>query len=288
MSRYVLVPATGADSDEPVFATALTVARLLPAHLEFLHVRLDVQETMTAMASADAGGGIGFGQLLETMAQEVASRQKKAELAFRDFCERERLLVSAEPSAALPSAEWRMETGDEPTWLAAHGRAADLLVIGRPHDGEAVAMGLLEAALMTTGRPVLIAPAKARTERSGIVAIAWKDRPEAARAVAAAQPLLRTADKLVILSVIEDARADERSCERLRHALSWQNPRTSVQCLKHDDRPAVETLLAAAGAANADLLVMGGYGHSRVREVMFGGFTRRVLSHADLPVLMAH
>ena len=49
-----------------------------------------------------------------------------------------------------------------------------------------------------------------------------------------------------------------------------------------------ETLLAAAGAANADLLVMGGYGHSRVREVMFGGFTRRVLSHADLPVLMAH
>ena len=196
MSRYVLVPATGADSDEPVFATALTVARLLPAHLEFLHVRLDVQETLTAMASADAGGGIGFGQLLETMAQEVASRQKKAELAFRDFCERERLLVSAEPSAALPSAEWRMETGDEPTWLAAHGRAADLVVIGRPHDGEAVAMGLLEAALMTTGRPVLIAPAKARTERSGIVAIAWKDRPEAARAVAAAQPFLRTAEQV--------------------------------------------------------------------------------------------
>ena len=93
---------------------------------------------------------------------------------------------------------------------------------------------------------------------------------------------------MIILSVIEDARADERSCERLRHALSWQNPRTSVQCLRHDERPAVDTLLAAAGAANADLLVMGGYGHSRVREVMFGGFTRRVLSHADLPVLMAH
>ena len=102
MSRYVLVPATGADSDEPVFATALTIARHLPAHLEFLHVRLDVHETLTAMASADAGGGIGFGQLLETLAQEVAGRQKKAELAFRDFCERERLLVSADPQAVLP------------------------------------------------------------------------------------------------------------------------------------------------------------------------------------------
>ena len=230
---------------------------------------------------------LAFGQLLETLAQEVASRQKKAELAFRDFCERERLLVSADPSAALPSAEWRMETGDEPTWLAAHGRAADLVVVGRAHNGEAVDMGLLEAALMTTGRPTLIAPPKARSEQSGIVAIAWKDRPEAARAVAAAEPFLRTAEQVVILSVIEDARADERSCERLRHALSWQNPKTRVQCLKHDQHPAVETLLAAAGAANADLLVMGGYGHSRVREVMFGGFTRRVLSHADLPVLMA-
>ena len=91
MSRYILVPATGADSDAPVFATALAVARLLPAHLEFLHVRADVQETLTAMASADMGGGMGYGQLPESLEREVASRQKKAELAFRDFCEQERL-----------------------------------------------------------------------------------------------------------------------------------------------------------------------------------------------------
>lgn len=288
MSRYVLVPATGADTDEPVFTTALTVARLLPAHLEFLHVRVDVQETLTAMASADTGGGIGFGQILETLEQEVASRQKKAELAFRDFCERERLLVSAELTAPLPSAEWRMETGDGPTWLAAHGRAADLVVVGRARDGEAVAMDVLEAALMATGRPVLIAPAKPRSELSGVVAIAWKDGPEAARAVAAAQPFLEMAGQVVILSVVEDARTGEQSCERLRHALAWHNPRTSVRCMTQGNRPSIDTLLAAAAAANADLLVMGGYGHSRTREVIFGGFTRRVLSHADLPILMAH
>jgi nucleotide-binding universal stress UspA family protein len=96
------------------------------------------------------------------------------------------------------------------------------------------------------------------------------------------------AGQVIILSVVEEARADERSCERLRHALSWQNPNTSVRCLKHADRPAVDTLLAAAADANADLLVMGGYGHSRLREVIFGGFTRHVLSHAELPVLMTH
>ena len=93
MSRYILLPATGTPTDEPVFATALTVARLLPAHLEFLHVRVDVQETLTAMASADTGGGIGFGQILETLEQEVTARQQKAEAAFRHFCERERVPI---------------------------------------------------------------------------------------------------------------------------------------------------------------------------------------------------
>jgi nucleotide-binding universal stress UspA family protein len=288
MSRYILVPSTGATTDEPVFAAALMVARLLPAHLEFLHVRVDVQATLTAMASADTGGGIGYGEILETLEQEVASRQKKAETAFRDFCERERVPVTADPTTTLPSAEWRMETGDEPAWLAEHGRAADLVVIGREREGEPVAMDILEAALMETGRPVLIAPPQAKRELSGVVAIAWKNRPEAARAVAAAQPFLRMADQIIIFSVIEDAHTDEQSCDRLRHALSWRNPQTTVRCLSHGDHPPVDTLLTAAAAVKADMLVMGGYGHSRVREVIFGGFTRRVLSHADMPVLMTH
>jgi nucleotide-binding universal stress UspA family protein len=288
MYKYLLVPVTGADSDGPVFATALMVARLMPAHLAFLHVRLDVGATLTAIASSDTGGGLGYAEMLGTLEQEAAARQKKAELSFRDFCESERILVTADPSAGLPSADWRTETGDEPHWLAEHGRAADLIVVGRPHDGEAVAMDVLEAALLGTGRPVLIAPANARRELSGVVVIAWKDRAEAARAVAAAQPFLQLANKVVILSVSEDAASDELSRERLRRALSWQNPAVSVQCVKPKGRPPVEALLAAAHAVNADALVMGGYGHSRTREIIFGGFTRRILSHADLPVLMAH
>ncbi len=123
---------------------------------------------------------------------------------------------------------------------------------------------------------------------SGTVAIGWKNRPEAARAVAAAQPLIKMADRVVILSVDEGTETDEHSCERLRYALSWGNRHATVQRHKKDGRLPVETLLAAAGAVQADILVMGGYGHSRVREVIFGGFTRHVLMAADLPVLMAH
>jgi nucleotide-binding universal stress UspA family protein len=288
MYKYILVPATGAGADGPVFTTALAVARLMPAHLAFLHVRVDVQATLTAMASSDAGGGFGYPEMLETLEQEVATRQKRAELAFRDFCEAEHLVVSADPSTTLPSADWRIETGDEARWLAEHGRAADLIVMGRSRNGEGLAMDMLEAALIDSGRPVLIAPRQGRRELSGVVAIAWKDRPEAARAIAAAQPFLQLAKKIVIISISEDMSSNRPSCERLCRAISWQNSATSVQCLKPERRPPVETLLAAAHAASADMLIMGGYGHSRTREIIFGGFTRRILSDADLPVLMAH
>lgn len=141
---------------------------------------------------------------------------------------------------------------------------------------------------MATGRPVLIAPARAPSRLSGTVAVAWKNRPEAARAVAAARPFIELADRVVIISVEEDAETNERSCEMLRYALSWHNPKTIVRHLKQEGRPPVETLLDAAGAVEADLLVMGGYGHSRIREVIFGGFTRHILTGADLPILMAH
>jgi nucleotide-binding universal stress UspA family protein len=299
MAKYILVPATGTEADAPVFATALGVARLLPAHLEFLHVRIDAEQTLTHMASGDirglsgipsggAGGGIRFGQVFQDLEQAVSARQRKAEAAFRDFCEREGVAVTADPSAALPSAEWRMETGNELTCLTEHARAADLIVLGREREGEQVAMDVLEVTLLTTGRPLLIAPQEFRTERSGVVAIGWSDRREAARAVAAAQPFLHLADRVVILAVSEDPRIHARSCERLRHALSWHNPRLTVQYLKPGDQTPEDTLLAGASALNADMLVMGGYGHSRVRETIFGGFTRRMLSYADLPVLMAH
>src|SRR6185312_16857108 len=154
---------------------------------------------------------IRFAQTREDLEQAVANRQKKAESAFHDFCEREGILVTVDPSAALPSAEWLVETGDECSWLADYSRAADLVVVGREGWGEPVATDLLEAALLTTGRPVLIAPPKRRTELSGVVAIAWKNRPEASRAVAAAEPFLHLADRVVILAVSEDAVSDERS-----------------------------------------------------------------------------
>jgi len=289
MFKYILVPATGAATDAPVFATALSVARRFAAHLLFLHVRVDVRDVAAAMVSGDIGGAVGIGEIMDAMEQDADLRQRKAEQAFQDFCAREALTITASPPPSGPSAEWRSETGREPDWLAVHGRVADLLVVGRAREGEVVAMDILEAALMETGRPVLIAPAETPQTISDTVAIAWKDTPEAGRAVAAALPFIAAAKRVVILSVEEgDERTDQRSCERLLHALRWHTQAASVQRLQRNSRQPAEIVLDAAATAGADLLVMGGYSHSRLREVVFGGFTRHMLTDSRLPVLMAH
>jgi nucleotide-binding universal stress UspA family protein len=286
MFKYIVVPATGAETDAPVWTTALDLARGCAGHIKFLHVHPDVQAIMAAVAASDMDGGAGYDQVIGTLETDVAGRQKAAETAFHEFCERERITISGAVSSRTPSAEWAVETGDEATCLAEHGRTADLIVVGRGRGGDA--SDLLETLLMQTGRPVFIVPELVPDRISGTVVVAWKNRQEAARAVSAAQPLLEKAERVIILSVNEDAYTDERSCERLRQALLWHNPSTTVQRLKQDGGSDGDILMAASVAAEADVLVMGGYGHSRLREMIFGGITRRVLSGAGVPVFMMH
>ena len=288
MIKYILVPATGSDTDLPVFGSALAVARRWAGHIEFLHVRVDVRQVLIAMASADMGGGAGYDDIIGSLEQDAASRLAKTERTFRDYCAREKIATDGAPGANGVTAELRNEVGEEPAWLAEHGRAADLVVVGREREGEAVAMEVMEAALMATGRPVLLAPAAAPAAIGKVVAIAWKDTREAARAVDAARPFIDAAERVVILSVQEEGGADDVSCDRLCGALRWRNPSTSVRRFQPGERAPADVLLDAASQVGADVLVMGGYSHSRLREMVLGGFTRHVLQGADIPVLMAH
>jgi nucleotide-binding universal stress UspA family protein len=120
------------------------------------------------------------------------------------------------------------------------------------------------------------------------VVITWKSTPEAGRAVAAAMPFLSTVKQIVIMTVAEDkTTVAEEGAARLMANLRWDGFSTSVRCLGSGAQGAAETLLAAA-REQAALLVMGGYGHSRLCEWIFGGFTQRVLRGAEIPVLIAH
>ena len=287
MIKTILVPATGSDRDSAVFASALTVARAVAAHLEFLHVRPDAAATAVAMAS-DGGGATMVGGLINRLEEEASEREGKAKQLFQSFCEREELAVQdAPPGSQAPSAQWLREIGAEPYWVAEYGRTADLLVIGRPGEDEGVSLDTIEGALIDSGRPLLIPPAAPLTVLPETIAIAWKATPQAARALTAASPFLSTAKQVVVLTVAEDRRAPEEEADRLMASLRRHGVPVSVRHLRPEAQSAADTLLSAA-VEHAALLVMGGYGHSRLREWIFGGFTLRVLRGAEVPVLMAH
>jgi nucleotide-binding universal stress UspA family protein len=288
MIKTILVPATSSDSDTAVFAAALALARPFVAHLELLHVRVDPAAMAVAMTS-DGGGSAMVGGLVERLDEEANRREGRARQMFEEFCTREGLaMVDAPPGPSGPSAHWARQVGDEAYWIVEHGRAVDLLVIGRPTDGEGVLAETIEAVVLDSGRPLLIPPAVPMTALPETVVIAWKATREAAHAVTTALPFLALAKQIEILTVAEDENLSSEEGSRLMANLRWRGIGVSASRLEPDGRSPADALLAAASERRA-LLVMGGYGHSRLRQWIFGGFTQHVLqTAAGVPVLIAH
>jgi nucleotide-binding universal stress UspA family protein len=287
MIKTILVPATGNQTDDAVFTSALTAARAFNAHLGFLHVRVDAAAMVAAMAT-DGSGAVTVSGLVERIDEEASRREDAARQLFQRFCERERLAIEDTPAGQQrPTAQWLRQAGDEAYWVREYGRAADLLVIGRPADDQGVSIDTIEAALVGTGRPVLIVPAAPLVSLPETMVIAWKAAPEAARAVTAAMPLLSKAKQILIVTVAEEEGLSDEEGARLMTALGWHGLNASTRHLRPDRLGAADTLLAAAAEQSA-LVVMGAYGHSRLREWIFGGFTEHVLRGAAVPVLMMH
>jgi nucleotide-binding universal stress UspA family protein len=230
-----------------------------------------------------------MGGLLERLEEEGEQRERRARRMFDEFCARERLAISdTPPGAAEPSAQWLRQMGREPYWIAEYGRAADLVVIGRSLEGEGTAPETIETAVLESGRPVLIPPAEAMTALPETVIIAWKATREAAHAVTAASPFLDLAKDIHVVTVAESDDLSSEEGSQLMTNLRWRGLRVSAERLQPDDRTAADVLIDAAVEHQA-LLVMGGYGHSQLREWIFGGFTRHVLqTAAPVPVLIAH
>jgi nucleotide-binding universal stress UspA family protein len=287
MIKTILVPATGNQTDDALFTSALAAARAFNAHLDFLHVRVDAAAMVAAMATDGSGAAMVSG-LVERVDEEATRREDAARQLFQRFCERERLVVEDTPaSQPSPTAQWLRAIGDEAYWVREYGRAADLLVVGHPADDQGVPIDTIEAALVGSGRPVLIVPATPMVSLPETIVIAWKAAPEAARAVTAAMPLLSKAKQIQIVTVAEEQGLSDEEGARLMTNLAWHGFNVSTRHLRPERLGAADTLLATAVAEGA-LVVMGAYGHSRLREWMFGGFTEHVLRGAAVPVLMMH
>lgn len=220
------------------------------------------------------------------IAESAHYLRRRAEAIARDFTR------SVAATAPL-SSEVRLVDELSVDAVVRHGHASDLLVLGQSDASSArdtLARGLAEQVLMDVGRPLLVVPSAGAPE--GVpkrAVVAWDGSREAAVALRAALPALRGA-QVTLLSLRhagDDAAAPQFLMPDMLHFLLRHgvqaNAETEVTTIDMAD-----TLLSRLADLGADLLVMGGYGHSRLRERILGGVTRQILAQMTVPVLMAH
>jgi nucleotide-binding universal stress UspA family protein len=203
---------------------------------------------------------------------------------------------AAQAGVALLPHRATAPLGRLPELFARLARSADLVILGRPQGGadadEVGLPSLTELAFLATGRPALVLPPDgARVLPPATALVAWDGSREAARAVHEALPLLRRAGS-VSVAVVDPERVrvqvgPEPGADLAAH-LARHGVASHVEILSSSGRRTGEALLARAEEKNADLLVMGGYGHWRLREVVLGGTTRHLLAYGSVPLLLSH
>jgi nucleotide-binding universal stress UspA family protein len=282
--KTIFAAVSGGTASAGTVEIALRLAKRFSAHIEGFHVRVDPRNVL-----AMAGDGFGMpisGEWIDQIVADAQALADKTKAGFVAAAGKHGLAMADEPRPDA-SAAWREESGYAPVLVAERARFFDLVVLGRservidrPHTDT------IEETLIRSGRPVLLAPAKAPEKLGETIALGWNGAAEAVHVVSGSLPLFAAARDTVVITVGEDA---AESADALVGYLAWHGIKArhrKVAPVAHVGPG--EQVLAEARDEGADLLVMGGYGHRPWREILFGGATRQVLEHSLLPVLLAH
>jgi nucleotide-binding universal stress UspA family protein len=273
--KAILIPVEDHPALQSVMQTALLVAQQFGSHMEGVPLVQDIPALAIEMTGAWA------------LASELSDpkRIESARRLFEDFMLRHD--VGRDPHASV-SFRWSRETSISDSQLGSYGRVFDAIVVGRPD----LKVGIprrttLESALFDSGRLLVVAPPSAPTKIGSKIVIAWNASTETARTIGLSMAFLRQAEQVTVLT-IEGGSVEGPSGEKLAEALRLDGIAADAITRLTDGKTIGEAILDNAATLGADLLIKGAYTQSRIRQMIFGGATNHILSHAALPVLMAH
>ena len=190
------------------------------------------------------------------------------------------------------STEWRTASGYPENEVALQARYADLVVLGQAEpEPTATPSDLPETVALAIGRPVLVVPHIGAKPPGKVVLLCWNASREAARAAADSLPFLKAAEKVIILAVDPATSSAGHGAEPGADVAAWlsrHGVKVTVQRDVAADSDVGGVILSRAADHDADLIVMGIYGHSRMREMVLGGVSRTLLGSMTVPVIMAH
>jgi nucleotide-binding universal stress UspA family protein len=283
--RRLLLPLTGTAAGEAALTTALMIARLWNAHVTALHVRVDSRDV--APLAGEGLSGAMIEEMMSATEKESSERAHAVRAMFDRFVVQQDVIISeARPGAECATASFAAVTGREEDLVAQQARLADLTVVPHPDAGEDVSSSdALHAVLFDSGRPVLICPRAAPASIGARMCLGWNGTAESASAVFAALPWLERAQAVRILSA-EGYQRRGPAAPELAAYLALHGVHADIVMFQPINGVVGAGLLAAARDFGCDLLAMGAYSHSRLRQLILGGVTRHVLEYSDLPVMM--
>lgn len=261
---------------------ALALAQRMDAQLTALYT-LDMVPSIETLTRSSAGQ-MQYLERYDELLEAAQDDARRIENRFRDGLRREGI-----------AGEWRFLESLPAETAALHARYADLAIVGQidPENAPAgSAARVPEEVLLSSGRPALVVPYAGTFKTVGEhVLVAWKATRESARALNDALPLLERAKKVTVLTVNPERGDDQETgipAADIAHHLAHHGVAAEAATTVAEDISAGDALLNYAADSGADLMVMGGYGHSRAREFLLGGVTRQIMQQMTLPVLMAH
>lgn len=278
--KAILVPMEKHDGMQSVLETALLLARRYDSYIEGCPLRWTTVDF--------ALGDIAVAFPVEQYKREMAAEAQRARQTFETFMQIRGVPRSTERTTSL-SFGWLNEPLEGETFLGNYGRAFDVIVMNRPDANSPVLYHrALESGLFESGRPMLLAP-PSPPERIGTnVLIAWNGSTEQTRAVALAMPLLERAERVTVLTVTGGTGVLGPSADQMIRYLQRNSIPAESLTVGLDGKNTGEAILGAAQALACDLLIKGAFTQSRLRQMVFGGATQRVMAAATLPVLLAH
>jgi nucleotide-binding universal stress UspA family protein len=283
--RRIFVPIRNDGKGENVLDHALALAGKT-GHIEAVHCRPAPEDLIPFGVSVPA---ILRDQIAKSGDELANAEEAQITRQFEDYARANNLTMvgigESHPKNKL-SATWRIERGKQANIVSARGRLADVVAVARPDRDRAMGRNTLEAALVNTGSLVMMCPPLSPPKKIGShIAVAWNGSREAARAVSLAMPLLTAASTVSVMTMAGEKL--ELTGAHLLNFLSDHDIKAAHTEIKSGSN-AGKALLEGANSVEADCLLMGAYGSSRGREMVFGGATQYVVDHADMPVLMAH
>ncbi|MEI9993713.1 MAG: universal stress protein [Rhizomicrobium sp.] len=283
----ILAPLTGGGRDAAVLASAFAAAKPFNAHVAALFVRPDAMEAVPFYGeSASAAVMQEIADASKKAADEASGLAHAALAAAANAAGAE--IIERPERRDVVAASFREVLGNFADQVTLAARLSDLVVFGALAEGDRAGLTeAFEATLLETGRPVLLTPQAAPAGFCRKIALAWNESVASAHAVTASLPFLECADSVEILAVTR-AKDETIDCDELCTYLKLRGIEAGRRLVDAGSRPVGDVLLEEAAKGGAGMLVAGGYGHSRLREMFFTGVTRHVVNRSGMPLFLVH